>query len=673
MASRKQKPTTLSVPFMPKGQKVVLAAPPKKKSIVAGLAKKGTASGSRFVWRKAYARRRHFAPLILTALVQTLAVVFHHIHNGPRAIFCFNALAGLCLWWWMRRRAKGKRALTMWQQRYALAVYATAGLLAQVTAVAGPPILFIPILLALAGGGPWWWHHRVRPTKPVAEPVAVWMEYVSANDGALPGSVLANPESGDGLLFKATIELPRGKANTEKAINATSLVASAYAAPQWNVNIEATEDRRENAARITVYERNPLQSVQLFPGPDKVLDPTTGIATIGVYHDGEPVPYSVWEPGSGPVHDLICGTTGAGKSRLVDGLLAMERVSPLMCSLVIDPQRGQSLPDWQNSVDWFAPSVKSGMRLLRAFDRMIDRRNAYLARLRWTDDEGYERPGKSFFDPTPELPIISLTIEETHMVVNDPDYGEEAIYLLAKNAKIIRKCGGRLRLVNQSPLLEELGNNSTLRQMVKGGNGIVFRTADRIVGQVVFQSALPVDPASIPRKWPGTLDTTAGLGYIVGGTDRAAQFRAYFVKNPYKLAIAPGAGKLSDLDVAAAGDDLRYWRDWYDTDLDDLDPPKPGATTVIPLSGLNAAKASPSAPASGSIPERILAYLRQRDQATAGVIAHDLGGLKLSSTCSALSRLVKEGQVREVGGSDRKVYAAAVNATDSEAGDVTHG
>jgi DNA segregation ATPase FtsK/SpoIIIE-like protein len=151
-----------------------------------------------------------------------------------------------------------------------------------------------------------------------------------------------------------------------------------------------------------------------------LLDHVAGVAPIGVYPDGGHALYRFWRPGSGPVHDLIAGTTDAGKSRLLDQLLAYERHSPLMVSWVIDPQRGQSLPDWQDAVDWFADSVSEGKKLLKAAQREMYRRNKLLARMEWVDEKGRLRRGKASFTPTEELPLLCLTIEEAHAVLADP-------------------------------------------------------------------------------------------------------------------------------------------------------------------------------------------------------------------------------------------------------------
>lgn len=342
--------------------------------------------------------------------------------------------------------------------------------------------------------------------------------------------------------WTATIELPPGKATTSTAVAATERIASAYNTSRASVVVEPLASGDASRARLMVLTRNPLEEIHPWPGPH-LFDAAEGIAPIGVYPDGTQACYQFWRRGSGAVHGLLAGTSDAGKSRQVDMLLGYERHSGgLVCSWICDPQHGQSLPDWMDHVDFAARTAEEGIVLLRMAVAVMYARNDYLARVEWTDDRGRRRVGKAHFEPTPAMPLLSLTIEEAHAVLAY----EEAAKLAEAIGKMGRKCGVALRLVVQVPLLAQLGNSTTLRDAVAGGNVIVLRTANRLSSPTVLP--MPVDPAQLPRRFPDG-SSTAGLGFVLGATDRQAPMRGYYDLDPFGRATA---GETVPLDAISA-------------------------------------------------------------------------------------------------------------------------
>jgi len=96
------------------------------------------------------------------------------------------------------------------------------------------------------------------------------------------------------------------------------------------------------------------------------------------------------------------------------------------------------------------------------------------------------------------MPLLVITIFEAHALL-----ALDGARAIAEDiGKMSRKCGIKLRLETQVPLLDQLGNSTTLRDMVVSGNVVVFRTANRLTGQVAFNGNLPVDPASHPEGIP---------------------------------------------------------------------------------------------------------------------------------------------------------------------------
>jgi hypothetical protein len=401
---------------------------------------------------------------------------------------------------------------------------------------------------------PWWWHYRLRPTRrevfafdeqdipEVEDPqVIAWRERVACTGGSLENSRLLDIEEIRGG-WAATIELLKG--STDKAVRATKDIGAALRLQAGSIWIEPVATGELHLARILVLTDNPLQQPIMWDGP--TLDVATGLSSMGQYADSDKVLYRHYRPGEGPVHSLIAGSTGSGKSVAVSQLLAEERHSGVIVSWVIDPQGGQSLPDWQDSAGEFARNIVEARELLtRARDRMY-RRNAFMSSIRWTDDQGRERRGIAEFtpmDPRHLLPMLSITIDEAQTVLKD----KICKALVEEMIGMSRKCGIKFRLITQVPLIGSLGNSQPIKDAVVAGNVIVLRTGTRLTGQAVL-GGFPVDPSSLPKQWPDG-STTSGLGFArTSGSDRAAAMRVAYVSDVFGWASSGEPPELEPLD-----------------------------------------------------------------------------------------------------------------------------
>ena len=271
----------------------------------------------------------------------------------------------------------------------------------------------------------------------------------------------------------------------------------------------------------------------------------------GIHADGGHALWRLWAYGSGAVHDLIAGTTGSGKSRFLEQLLAEARHSGLVVTWLIDPQGGQSLPVWMDRVDWSVRSTDEGLEVLRTAHEVMLARSKYLANLRWTDDKGRARRGQDSFTPTKSMPLLWIVVEESPELF--ADHPKEAARLVESIGKMGRKCGLKLTLVSQVPSVEQLGGSSTIRSMVSSGNIACFRTSDRVSGGMAFAGSMPGDPSKLPRELPDG-SSSAGLGYISGSGTRSAIMRAYYVDDVVEWATTGTPATLDKISVQAAGD-----------------------------------------------------------------------------------------------------------------------
>lgn len=578
--------------------------------------------GTSWLARWSWTHRRGGLPVYAAALLGVVGSILGTAEGGARTAGVMVALSGFGMFRWVRRTGQPRRRVLHGALTW---VGASVWLVCAAAFGAGPPMPGLLFVGAVAAGTPWWWWHRPRGVPELEDWQRVWDEWVAA-----PGTILPNARLDDREAlpngWTAEIAMPPGKATTTTAVSATERIASAYGKPVSSVIVEPTPSGNASRARITVLEHNPLEHVQPWPGP-QLLDRVEGMAPIGPYHDGELAYFRYWRRGSGPVHSLISGCTGSGKSVFIGTKLATERHSGgLMASWICCPQGGQSFPDWMDHVALSVDTPRGGAQLLEMAVAVMRARSDYMAKMRWVDDKGRNRRGKGFFEPTVEMPLLRITIEESPDVM--------AVKGAVENAKTLanmgRKTGIGVDFVTQMPLLSELGNSAPLRAGLTSGNVVVFRTADRLSGQVSGLTALDngsVDPYRIPKQFADG-SHTGGLGYTLGGSVRPAMMRSYYDPDPYEWATAGETVQLDDLSSDAA---------WH---------VGRGLTVQVPASlAVEEPAPVPAVPEGPTtVREAVLVFLRGREVASTSVIARGVDA-SMSTVSTTLKRLTEEGLV----------------------------
>jgi hypothetical protein len=324
-----------------------------------------------------------------------------------------------------------------------------------------------------------------------------------------------------------------------------------------------------NRAMILVQRTSPLSAGRVWNGEG--IDPTTGTAETVTLEDGSRGRHQFWRPGWGAVMELIAGCTGAGKSEYLNLLLALERQSKLAVSWVGDPQLGQSLGDVRDGVDWFAPTVEEILIMLRCAVMVMFARNFLVTKMRVVETRPngkvVERRVK-YVEVAPDFPLLSITIDEAHIPMNDPEHGKEIVKILALLAKSGRKANVKIRLLAQSPLLSEL-KDSVLRSQLASGLVTVFRTADRLTGPAAWPGGkMPGDPSALPREWEDG-STTAGLGYM--SSVKRMRMRTDYADDLYDLMTEGHTLGLEAAVLNTAG--VAYADRWKRLDaFDNMDP-----------------------------------------------------------------------------------------------------
>ncbi|HEU5110596.1 MAG TPA: hypothetical protein VFT95_18810, partial [Micromonosporaceae bacterium] len=469
---------------------------------------------------------------------------------------------------------------------------------------------------------------------------------VSGAGAPLPGTVLEDIHRTVGgwaavIVAGDASDLDPDRWGSDKAIG---MVARAFSVGTNQVSITA-DPNDANRAHILVQKTSPLSKTRGWDGTG--IDPATGRAFTATLDDGERIQHEFWRPGWGAVMELIAGCTGSGKSEYLNLLLALERQSGRVVSWVADPQMGQSLGDVRDGVDWLAPTVEEIVIMLRVAVQVMLARNLTITRMREPDDQGRERRVK-YREVTPDFPLLSITIDEAHLPMGDPDHGNEIVKLLALLSKSGRKSNIKIRVITQSPLLSEL-KNSVLRSQLASGLVTVFRTSGRLDGERAWPGKMPADPGALPAVWPDG-STAAGVMYQSG--QKPIKARTDYPGDLYDLMHTGETRGLEPAVWGAAGvlyADRRKRLDAFDS----LDPAELLGIGV-PTIDLGAAPTASRRKGGGR--EAVLRFLAERwtngerEPVPFGVIDRSVDAVKTRALTDVMNKLVADGLVVNRGG-----------------------
>jgi FtsK/SpoIIIE family len=478
----------------------------------------------------AYRYRKHLVPFIWLVLVIGPALIAHQVHVRMLAAVA-AAVAGAAVLVLLTRHlndfARGCSAVLATLAALWLPVLTAFG-----WTVPWPGLL---VLSWLPVAVPWLHRYRWRPGKPEDAPqhdtdVAVWTRLAAKNKWS--GHLGARTElPGGGRQYP--IILDGAETHIGQVMAEPRKIAAAWGKPITQAYAEPALTGVESRGRLTILPRNTLEAPREWDGSG--IDPATGMLTIGRFPDGSPIRIQFFTRRNGVVHSLIAGTTGAGKSYLLSLILCGAAVSPVpVIPIVLDPQEGQSLPEWRRHV-LYASGPDECMRYLRGIHAGMLGRSAFLSRLQWTDEDGDERDGCDFYDhEITGLPLILPILDEAPALLTHPKYGAEATYLVADNGKRGRKAGVAEVLAAGVPSLKELGGDQALRDMLAGGNVVGLRTANRVTQGMI---GLAADPAHLP-KFFASGEKTHGVCYVSGPDNCQAPGRLDIVRKPGKVAAA---------------------------------------------------------------------------------------------------------------------------------------
>jgi hypothetical protein len=471
----------------------------------------------------AWRRRRQMPPVAWGAGLAVIGEILHTTRN-PVLFGILGGLGAAALLILCTRHLSG-----FGRRWFDAAAFLTLGWLPALAAFGfGAPVPALLAITVTAASGAWIKHYRARPQEPQPEPEpevtgdrAIWERLAAKRRWV---GTLGDREDFPGGR-KYEIRLDGVETHIGQVMNEPRALASAFDRSRTEVYAEPHPTAVESRGILTILKSGTLEHLREWDGSGFGEN---GIARIGRFADGKPVRIRAWVPKDGARHGLIAGTSGAGKSELLNLLLWLAITSEVpVVPVILDPQNGQSLPQWKGKVP-YASGIQECVRMVRGLNAGMMDRSRRLASMTW-DDDGHKAKGMEFFDARMTgLPIVMAIIDEAPLLLGgdgNAKLAAEMARLTADDAKLGRKAGVSKWLVTQVPSLAELGGDQALRSMLVGGNVVSLRTGDAVSAGMV---GLQADPAALPKYFPDG-EPTQGIGYAVTLDNRQAPMRTDIV------------------------------------------------------------------------------------------------------------------------------------------------
>jgi len=390
-----------------------------------------------------YRYRSELAPLVLGAATGLTAVFLHTWIPGWAPVLALLALAGSAALWWVARLTPGLRRI---ERAYATAVTVAAGLwLAAATAV-GPGTVPLPALLTvgtLAGAMPWWWHRRRRARVRVERTLQAWPDIADAV--GLPGSRVMSAVV-DLWGWRARISLRRGQTAADVIAKVPALEAGLGTRP-GAVRVEA-EPARADHCLIRVLDADPHARAIAWAAStsDAELATVTAPITLGLFEDACTVAVILAHR-----HALVGGVAGAGKSGVLNVILASLTGCPDVVLWGVDLKGGMELGPWAPCLDRLATTPAQAADLLADAVAILDARAVGLAEVE-----------QRLWQPSPAQPALVVVIDEYAELSDDAPAAVGHADSLARRGRAVAVT---LLVATQRPTQKVMGSGAVRSQM----------------------------------------------------------------------------------------------------------------------------------------------------------------------------------------------------------------
>jgi DNA segregation ATPase FtsK/SpoIIIE, S-DNA-T family len=430
-----------------------------------------------------YRNRWAFAPFVIALAAFIAAAILHRQHHHAPwwiAVLATTATTAAVLGIphsLLRRTSVGRRVASflskLWEEcgvdraierAYAGAVVAVTGGWLTAAIAIGPTVKPLPLIAGIGAvvlGVPWWFHRRRRAKVRVERVIAGWPN-VAENIG-LPGAHIASVVV-DAWGWTARVMLKKG-ATTDQAITRIPAIESGLGLRPGSVRMSPDQTRADRFT-MRVIETDPQAAPVAWPGSSGTS--VTQPVDIGVSEDGRPVSVLILRR-----NVLVGGTTGSGKSGVLNVILACLVACGDVVLWGIDLKGGMELQPWAECLDRLATTPEEASALFRdAVVRLNERAGRKASE------------GKRVLDPNPGDPALVIVVDEY------AELSEEAHDCADSIARRGRAVAVNLIAATQRPTQQAMGKHAVRSQM---DIRICLRVrerrdADLILGQGAYNS-----------------------------------------------------------------------------------------------------------------------------------------------------------------------------------------
>jgi hypothetical protein len=375
---------------------------------------------------------------------------------------------------------------------------------------------------------------NLRDVQPDTLPPLAWAWDTWVIPKILPGSWLNITDETDDKTT-AEIHWDRELGRTaDDVIAKAPQIAAALRAQAGTLVIE-THDEGSHAAYLTLFAQNPLAESPQWPGP--TFNPEDGVAEAGTYSDGTKVGVQFLSP-SGGRGGLIAGATNSGKSAFISWLLREAYDSGVVVPIFLDPQEGQSAPEWTGHIAAVHGAQDCAIAL-NLIARHVMARSTVMGKLRLGNYRLTDLPKHG-------LPPILLIVDELPVLTGGETKGQvvEALNTIAQTG---RKVGISPWVATQSPLLDSFAGGLFAGQLASA-NTVMFRL-DKRSGSAMLGGQAAIAATNLPMNLPGRRPTS-GMAFSNGIDGRAVPWRDWHpdsIPTPDIAGPANGDPTLGDL------------------------------------------------------------------------------------------------------------------------------
>jgi S-DNA-T family DNA segregation ATPase FtsK/SpoIIIE len=510
------------------------------------------------VSRWAYRHRSAFWPFAITGATFITARILHRHHPHwwipvvalTFIVIIFLGLPHRLIWAMPGREKTGNILARAWEacgitrpaeRAYATTITAVTGGWLSAAIAAGPATKPLPAIAGIATvilGIPWWAHRRRRARVRIERTVQAWPSI--AEDIGLPGSRIASA-TGNKWGFTARVVLRKG-VTAAQAINQLPAIESGLGIKPGTARA-LPDPHRADRFVLQVIETDPHATPVTWPG-----QPATSITrpvTLGLFEDGQPVQLIVLRRNA-----LIGGTTGSGKSGLLNVILAYLAACSDVIIWGIDLKGGMELQPWAPCLARLATTPAQACELLGDAVRELDARAVSLA-----------AAGHRVREPAPASPALVTVIDEYAEL---PEAAQGDADSLARRGRAVAV---NLVAATQRPTQAAMGGGAVRSQMdVRACLRVrERRDTDLILGQgsvaAGWQAHTLTEPGTFLLSAPEHATPRRARAYLI--TDGQVTGHAARHARPGPLPAAPEppqeAGTGRDGTDAPAGPEAVLW------------------------------------------------------------------------------------------------------------------